>query len=423
MPSATSDLDLEPPRLRARALWDGVVVAESAAAVRLVSNGVAGVVGFPAGDVRWDLLRDERVDDTATGPVHVYSLEGTSPHPRARAWRAGEQPTTVDGRDAVRRHADTGLVVLDHDRVRVELIDAGKGDDPRDVTMKQYPAWGDVADLLRVMDVQREDDGSWTGVPAGRTERPVAEASQMLGQALVAAMRQSAGRRPVSAHMVFFRVADARRPLRFELEELSAGRTFTTLAVRVMQDGRPRAAGTLLLDVTAPDVVQHQEPAPPCPGPYESVPYDMGVMGRDLRVVDAAYTDDPAAPVGPPVIDAWVRFRDVPTDPALHVGLLAQFAGHMSIAAALRPHEGVGQAQAHVTLSTGVNAIHLSLHRDVRVDAWVRYHHHATSLQGGMTHAQNAAYDEQGHLIASFAVEAMVRGFGDDRQRDARTAM
>jgi acyl-CoA thioesterase-2 len=410
----------DPTPLRARAVWDGVVVAESAAPVRLVADGVPAVLGFPANDVRWDLLSEEPAD---AGPGQLYSLDGTSPHPRSRARRAAGAPDVVDGRGAVRRDPASGLVVLDHDRVRVELLDGEEGAEPRDVTVKQFPVWGDLSDLLRLMDVQREADGSWTGVAAGHSERPVTEASQMLGQALVAAVRQSGGRRPVSAHMAFFRVADARRPLRFELEELSAGRTFTTVAVRVLQDGRPRAAGTLLLDVTAPDVVQHQEPAPPCPGPYESVPYDMGVLGRDLRVVDAAYTDDPGAPVGPPVVDAWLRFRDVPEDPALHVGLLAQFAGHMSIAAAMRPHEGVGQAQAHVTLSTGINAIHLSLHREVRVDEWVRYHHHATSVQGGMAHAQNAAYDEQGTLLASFSVEAMLRGFGDDRSRDARTAM
>ena len=36
------------------------------------------------------------------------------------------------------------------------------------------------------------------------------------------------------------------------------------------------------------------------------------------------------------MLDAWVRFRDVPDDPPIHAGLLAQFTGHMPIAAALR---------------------------------------------------------------------------------------
>ncbi len=42
----------------------------------------------------------------------------------------------------------------------------------------------------------------------------------------------------------------------------------------------------------------------------------MGVTGREVRIVDGAYTGDPDAPVGPPVLDAWVRFAELPDDPA-----------------------------------------------------------------------------------------------------------
>jgi acyl-CoA thioesterase len=135
----------------------------------------------------------------------------------------------------------------------------------------------------------------------------------------------------------------------------------------------------------------------------------MGVTGRELRVVDAAYTDDPDAPVGPPSIDAWVRFRSVPDDPALHAGLLAQFTGHMSIAAALRPHAGVGQREAHRTLSTAINAIAISFHADVRMDRWVLYRHLATVVAGGMAHSECRAFTEEGGLVASFTVDAMIR--------------
>jgi acyl-CoA thioesterase len=137
----------------------------------------------------------------------------------------------------------------------------------------------------------------------------------------------------------------------------------------------------------------------------------MGVTGRDLRVADGAYSNEADEPVGPPIIDAWVRFRNVPADPALHAGLLAQFSGHMSIAAALRPHAGISQAQAHRTLSMGINAISLSFHRDVRADEWVLYRHHATFAGDGMTHAECRAHDIGGELLASFTVEAMVRPF------------
>ena len=193
--------------------------------------------------------------------------------------------------------------------------------------------------------------------------------------------------------------------------------------MRASQGARRCAAGTVLLDSTAPDVVRHAVPPPDVPAPLACRPYDMAVTGRDIRIVDDAYTGDPDAPVGPPELDTWVRFRDLPADPALHAGLLAQFTGHMSIAAALRPHAGVGQAAAHVTLSTGINAIALSFHADVRADRWLLYHHRSTVAADGMTHSECRVHDEAGALVASFTVDAMVRAMTPTAAGDARTAM
>jgi acyl-CoA thioesterase len=149
----------------------------------------------------------------------------------------------------------------------------------------------------------------------------------------------------------------------------------------------------------------------------------MSVTGRDLRIVDDAYTGDPDAPVGPPELYAWVRFRDVPDDQAIHAGLLAQFTGHLSIAAALRPHAGIGQDEAHRTLSTAINAISLSIHTDVRADRWMRYRHRTTFAGDGMTHTECRVHDESGSPLASFTVVAMVRGMPDPASADPRTAM
>ncbi len=376
---------LSPLGHRARALVGDRVLADSAATLRLDHPEQGASLWFPLADVATDAL------GVITAPAEVEALDG--------------------------------LVAFDQAAVTVEVVDGATGDEPRDVTVKRFPTWGDVADLVAVMDVMPSDDGSWSSVACAMPDRPVVEGSQMLGQAMVAAMRTFPGRRVVSAHLAFVRPADARRPLRFVLDEVSAGRAFGALAARVEQEGRTCAAGTLLLGAPADDVVAHAEPAPVVAGPYESVPYDMGVTGRDLRVVDGAYTADPDAPVGPPEIDVWVRFRSVPDDPALHAGLLAQFTGHLSIAAALRPHAGVGEAQAHHTLSTAVNAISLSVHTDVRVDQWLLYHHRSTSATGGMTHSECRVHDEAGTLVASFTVDAMVRPFAGGAVGDTRTSL
>jgi len=333
----------------------------------------------------------------------------------------------LDGLDGVTTGAGelADHVGFDHDvlagPIHAVLLDGEPGGDPRDVARLRFPNWGDAADLIDILDVQPDTDqpaeagGAARFVSRFRSDwrRPVVEASQMLGQAIVAAGRVAPDRRAVSASMVFTRAADALHPYAVALEPVSSGRTFSGVSVRVDQGGRTCAFGSLLLDVTAPDVIRHAEPMPAVAGPYEATPYDMSVTGRDLRFVDDAYTGDPDAPVGPPEIDAWVRFRAVPDDPPLHAGLLAQFTGHLSIAAAMRAHPGIGQDQAHRTLSTGINAISIALHTDVRVDQWLLYHHRSTFAGDGMTHSSCRVHDEDGALVASFTVEAMVRAFAD----------
>jgi acyl-CoA thioesterase len=316
-----------------------------------------------------------------------------------------------------------GHGTFDDAHVLVDVLDGPADTEARDVTIKQFPTWGDAGHLVDMLDVRPEGDGHFVGPVRSDGRRPVVEGSQMLGQAIVAAGRIAPGRRAVSTSMVFLRGADARQPLHFELAELSGGRTFTGLTVQVRQAGRVCAAGTVLLDVTSPEILRHSAAPPDVPGPYDCPPFDMGVTGRDLRVVDGAYTNDADAPAGPPVLDCWVRFRDLPDDPALHAGLLAQFTGHMPIAAALRPHPGIGQSQAHWTVSMGINAINLSLHAEVHADRWMLYHHESTFAGDGMTRAACRVHAEAGELLASFDVDAMVRPFTDGGERDGRTAL
>jgi acyl-CoA thioesterase-2 len=377
---------------RASAWWDGRIVAQSDRCLCAEAPGALPVLYFPLADI------DFEGSDGLSGCVLP----------------AEPLPELAD-------HA-----AFDQDRVRVEVRDEVEGDAAHDVTVKRFPTWGDAAHLVDVMDVRPADDGlTFFGVARSDERRPVVEGSQMLGQAIVAASRHAAGRRVVSANVMLLRAADARQPLRFVLQELTSGRTFAALFVQVHQGERLCAAGTLLLDTPSDDVVRHAVDAPDVPGPYECSPYDMGVTGRDIRVVDGSYSNDADEPIGPPTVDAWVRFRQVPVDPALHVGLLAQFTGHMSIAAALRPHHGVSQDQAHRTLSMAINNISLSLHGRVKVDDWLLYHHHSTFAGAGTTHAENRVYDRGGALVASFTVDAMVRPVpsGAKGPMDARTAL
>ena len=362
-----------PCPLTARARSGDSVLAQSDAAVVLGEDRDAPVLCFPVADVLGD------------------GAASTAPSPLP------------------------GFTAFDPASVTLELLDPSPDGDRRGDTVKQFPVWGDAVDLIAVLDVQPAGAGRYRSGTRRDRRRGVVEGSQMLGQAIVAAGRDVPGRRCVSAHMAFLRAADPADGLDFTLERLSDGRTFTAVACRVSQDDALCAAGQLLLDAGAPDVIRHGADAPDVPGPYECPPFDMAVTGRDIRVVDGAYSGDPDAPVGPPVLDTWIRFREVPGDPALHAGLLAQFTGHMAIAAALRPHAGLGQDEAHRTLSTAINTISLAFHAAVRADRWLLYHHTSTFAGDGMTHAECRVHDEGGALVASFAVEAMVREFRPGR--------
>jgi acyl-CoA thioesterase len=395
---------------RARAWWGEEMVASSDACLCVDRDGEPSVLYFPQADI--DLGRFEPVASRPGGA-----------EPSERRSIGGHDVLSIVTEATGTLAPLRGHGTFDVEHVRVDVLDGAAGTKARDVTVKQFPTWGDARHLVAMLDVGPEGDGRFVGPVRSDGRRPVVEGSQMLGQALVAAGRLAPGRRAVSASMVFLRGADARQPLDFELAELSGGRTFTSLTVQVLQAGRQCAAGTVLLDVTSPEILRHATAPPDVPGPYDCPPYDMGVTGRDLRVVDGAYTDDADAPAGPPTLDCWVRFRDLPDDPALHAGLLAQFTGHMPIAAALRPHPGIGQSQAHRTVSMGINAINLSLHAEVHADRWMLYHHESTFAGDGMTHAACRVHAEDGALLASFNVDAMVRPFPDGGERDGRTAL
>jgi acyl-CoA thioesterase II len=404
-------VSIEAYRYRARAWAGETLLAESDRCLVVEREGAPSVLYFPRDAIAWTLLRAAGTgeDPSGAGDSEAWTIGGRS------VLRLVTEPRV--GLDALRDYSTFD------DVVRVEVVDAEPGTPASDGTLKLFPTWGDAADLVALLDVRPDGDCRYVGGVHSDGQRPVVEASQMVGQAIVAASRHAPGRRAVVTDLVVIRAADARRPIRFELEELSAGRTFTGLAVRITQDGRLCATGIVLLDTTAPTLIDHEAGPPEVPGPYECPPFDMGVTGRDLRVVDGAYSNDSGAPLGPPVLDCWVRFRHVPDDQALHDALLAQFTGHMPIAAALRPHAGVGQDQAHRTLSMGINAIHLSIHRAVRADEWMLYHHHSTFAGAGMTHAECRVHSENGDLLASFSVEAMVRAFPDAAVRDERTAL
>jgi acyl-CoA thioesterase II len=268
---------------------------------------------------------------------------------------------------------------------------------------------GDLSELLEVFDVEPAGAGVFHARNLDGAGRDVVDGSQLLAQSIVAASKSVPGKSVKSAHMIFSRAASVHTPLQLEADALHAGRSFASVTLTARQDGKRCARGLLLLDRDTPDLIRHQAEMPKVPGPEAAAPYEMGITGRELRIVGGVYTGDPDAPVGPPELFAWLRYREAPPEPHLNQALVAHFTGHLSIATAMRPHPGIGEAMAHRALSTGVLALTISFHDPVRADRWMLYAHESPHAGRGLSYARAQIFAQDGRLLASFSQEAMLR--------------
>jgi acyl-CoA thioesterase-2 len=278
-----------------------------------------------------------------------------------------------------------------------------------------------VAEMLDIFDVEPRGD-SYVGDSDPGT-RDVIDGSQLLAQSIVAAAKSSPDRSVRSAHAVFPRTAAAHVPITFDVKRVHAGRTFVTADVHALQGTRICAVVRVLLDRPQPDVVRRTSSPPRSSTPEAAIPVDMPMDGRELRLVDVKDPNDPDH-IGPPVLDAWLRYDVVPDRDELAKALLAHFTGHLSISTSLRPHADLGTAMSHQTISTAVITIGVVFHDPVRWDDWLLYEHESTSVSAGMSFVRGQIFTRAGVLIASFHQEGMIREFdpGDPATSMAATS-
>lgn len=136
----------------------------------------------------------------------------------------------------------------------------------------------------------------------------------------------------------------------------------------------------------------------------------MPLDGRELRLVDVADPNDPDH-VGPPILDAWLRYDVVPDRDDLAKALIAHFTGHLAISTSLRPHRGLGTSMSHQSISTAVMTIGIAFHDPVRWTDWLLYEHDSTAVGAGMSFVRGQVFAGGGELLASFHQEGMIRRF------------
>ena len=179
--------DLHPCEALVR-VWRGeTLLAESSRAATTAWPESSGELLIPEADVRMGLLR----------PVQ----DGSD---RQRLAAEGEPVAWRDGRSAA---AGEPLIGFDAAKLRIEMTDRRRGAERGVATTNRFPRWGDIADLLRLLDVAPAGDDLFECPPYGDVRRNVVEGSQLLAQTMVAAAKSAPGQRVVSAHTIFSRPA------------------------------------------------------------------------------------------------------------------------------------------------------------------------------------------------------------------------
>jgi acyl-CoA thioesterase len=265
--------------------------------------------------------------------------------------------------------------------------------------------------LIALFDVESGEDtpNHFIGHSEGEGGRSVVEGSQMLAQAIVAASKAFPGRTVRAAHAVFVSVGDPSQPLEFSVAPVKVGRSFASATVAIAQGDRTRVTATVLLDHPVPDLIRHDRwTGPRVGGPEEANPVSMPLRGRQVRAEGVRDINDPEE-VGPPIVDAWLRYDAVPERDDLRRALIAHFTGPLSISTTMRPHAGVGTAQSHHTVSTAPMAIGLTFHEPLEWSGWIRYHHESAFAGAGMAYVRAQVLTDDGRLIASFTQDAMIR--------------
>ncbi len=277
------------------------------------------------------------------------------------------------------------------------------------------------APFLAAANLVADGADRFVGVTGG-VPWPKAYGGDLLVHAAAAATATvQAGRVLHGMHTAFLRPAEIGAPVRYEVERLRDGRSYSSRAVRGYAGDQLLVTSTLSFHALE-DGVEFAAPMPVGIPTPESLPSAADVLaGRDdaaarywsagrsfdLRHVPAAiYTT--VGPGRPATQHVWLRaFDRLPDDPAVHRLALVYVCDYPILEPVLRQQ---GRAWSDAGLATASLDHALWLHRDGRLDEWVLYTQTAASAQHARGLATGTFHARDGRLLATVAQEGVVRG-------------
>lgn len=248
---------------------------------------------------------------------------------------------------------------------------------------------------------------------------------QVLAQCIMAAGRTVdeaalGAPRPIhSLHGYFLRAGDSSKPVRFAVERLRDGGSFSARRVHAVQNGAPIMSVIMSFQERA-DGIDHQV-AMPDVAPPESLPTTADVVGDldhpvaqhwahgravDVRHVEGALYVEPASERKAHQ-SLWMRLLgEVTPDPLMSAAILAYASDYTMLESAMR-------ANGLAWSTPGYRAASLDhamwFHRPIRLDDWILYTQESPSASGGRGLGVGRMFTRDGILVATVAQEGMMR--------------
>lgn len=273
--------------------------------------------------------------------------------------------------------------------------------------------------LLEQLELKQVDADTFEGAPGEGWRRLFG--GHVAAQAVLAAYRTVAEGAIHSLHAYFVRAGSHDEPIRYVVQRIRDGRTFTTRDVVAYQSDE--AIFNLSCSFAKPEEGITRGPEPPnLPGPEGLEPWGFPFPGRqqdrarmlsfdrgsaiEMRSVDGA--SPPSGDV--PRRRVWMGLRGVPPeDPAIHAALLTYASDRGFIATA---HAGTRDRPplGFASMGTSASLDHsIWFHRPPRFDDWLLF-----TSESPVAHAARAlivgqVYRRDGVQVASVVQEALIR--------------
>ncbi|MCX8212803.1 MAG: acyl-CoA thioesterase II [Lewinella sp.] len=279
-----------------------------------------------------------------------------------------------------------------------------------------------VSELLSLLDLERIEMNLFRG-ESRTVGSPRVFGGQVMAQALSAAMRTVPEDRFVhSFHGYFVLPGDLEIPIIFEVDRIRDGGSFTTRAVKAIQNGKAifLLTASFQLDQEGFD---HQVEMPKVLGYEELVSYDgmakqfgdqlpknihkVLSIERPIEFRPVEFLNPFAAEVYEPVRNVWLKTKgEMPADRRQNNLVLAYASDYNLLTTALFPH---GKAIDHRNLQIASLDHAMWFHRPFRADEWLLYSIDSPSASGARGFTRGNIFDSEGKLVASVVQEGLMR--------------